>query len=139
MKRVRFIAAFAAALMLATAAIPAYARGRHCGYTSGELVRCCIVGVETSVEMLEQIRQERLEQKQELLQKKIDNGAITQEMADEIIERTKERQENCDGTGQGQGICDGTGQGLCDGTGQGQGICDGTGRGNGRGKGWRHR
>lgn len=177
MKLRKTLAALSAAVLLASAAVPASAHhgGRvnteaavsvlgaaaqtvlNQAYTSHQ----CVGAAMASVGKLEEFQAARLRLKQEQLQAQVENGQRTQEEADQILANLQERQQNCNGTGNGycdgsyhdSGICDGTcaggsGQGgygycdgsyhdsgICDGTCVGSGACDGTGQGWGNGNG----
>ena len=50
---------------------------------------------------LEEFKEERLNVKEQILDENVENGAISQEEADNILEDIKERQAICDGTGAG--------------------------------------
>ncbi len=74
--------------------------------------------------VLDEFQSEMQEMKEAALQNRVENGTMTQERADAIMERAQERQADCDGT------CDGNGEG--NGNGSGDGICDGSGDGIGQ-------
>lgn len=93
---------------------------------------------------LDEFKAEMLEMKKTILDKKVADGIITREQADETLAVMKEKIETCDGTGdglcgqgfglgfgkqnnKGQGLGRGNGQGR----GQGRGICNGLGNGSG--------
>lgn len=85
---------------------------------------------------LDEFKVELLEQKKEVIQKRVSEGNLGQEDADRIIERIQDHQEACDGEGNpGEGMMEGYGiqfgNGSKDGTGMGNGPKDGTGMGNG--------
>ncbi|MEY8392343.1 hypothetical protein AALA98_13445 [Lachnospiraceae bacterium 45-W7] len=73
---------------------------------------------------LEEFKEERLNVKEQILDENVENGTISQEEADNILEDIKERQAICDGTGAGYGCGYGRGAGY----GRGRGGC-GYGRG----------
>lgn len=79
--------------------------------------------------------EEMLKIKEERLDELVDEGNITQEEADEFIQKMEERFEagDCDGAaeGLGNGIFSGSGKGM----GRGIGLADGSGSGLGRGYG----
>ncbi|MDD2422251.1 MAG: hypothetical protein PHU78_08975 [Heliobacteriaceae bacterium] len=79
---------------------------------------------------LAEFKQSMLENKQAVLQERVTEDRLTQEKADEIYNALKDRQANCDGTGQGQ-----IGKKYGAGFGQGQGLGNGPGHGQGQGKG----
>lgn len=80
---------------------------------------------------LEEFQEEMVELKKVVLDKKVENGTMTQERADEVLARIEERRENCDGTGSGN-----IGQSKGAGFGQGNAMRNGQGKGlrNGQGK-----
>lgn len=83
--------------------------------------------------VLDEFKQEVLEQKKDRLAVLVSQGKITQAKADQIIKQMEQHQQICDGTGKGcltGGLC--VQDGLCGGNGSGQGKRrpDG-GRGNG--------
>lgn len=78
---------------------------------------------------LEEFKKKVLDAKEKLLKEQVEDGAITQEQADDILEAVKERQAACDGTGYGMGCGRGCGFGYGAGYGRGQGA--GWGRRNG--------
>lgn len=82
---------------------------------------------------LDEFKDEMLNAKEEILNENVENGVISQEQADEILETVQERQAECDGTGYGDGL--GCGFGYGDGTGNGCIYGDGNGFGNGNGYG----
>ncbi len=159
-----------AALMAATVGVTASAKGhRGVGYQENIQAAANVVGesVESMIDrlqeyrcvgtlmaelgLLEEFQEEKLVLASDRLNEYVENGTMSRETADAALAAIKERQKNCDGTGNGQGngqgngygqgngVCDGTGKGqgngVCDGTGNGQGngICDGTGNGQGNG------
>jgi hypothetical protein len=67
---------------------------------------------------LEEFKNEMLEIKKDALARKVADGKLTQEQADEIIKTIEENAENCDGTGSA-----GTGQNYDAGFGRGNGNC----------------
>jgi len=82
---------------------------------------------------LEEFRADMLENKKAVIAKRVEEGRLTQEQADEIIEAMLDHQALCDGTGyQGEtpryGI--GFGQGIGQGQGMGMGSQKGFGKGN---------
>lgn len=90
---------------------------------------------------LDEFKSGILEIKKDNLAEQVAEGRITQEKADDIIEKIEENQENCDGSGGGQlgrdlGAKFGSnGQGLGNGgENRGQGLGRGQGAGNGFGK-----
>lgn len=74
---------------------------------------------------LEEFQAGMLETKRELLAKRVEDGRLTQEQADAILEAMLERQAICDGTGY-QGESPGYGMGV---GGYGQGYAQGQGQG----------
>lgn len=83
---------------------------------------------------LDEFKAQILEEKKEILDKKVKDGTLTQEQADGIYSAIKDRQAICDGTGLGMG----NGSGVCSGTfgaGRGAGLGAGAGRGCGMGRG----
>lgn len=92
---------------------------------------------------LDEFKAEMLEMKKALLEKKVADGVLTQEKADEILAALEENLASCDGSGSGScglrsGLGfgqNGMGQGLGRGNGQGKGQGMGIGRGQGRGQG----
>ncbi len=75
-------------------------------------------------------RAERLEVKKEILAEKVEAGQMTQERADEIIDRMEANQAVCDGTGPS-----GEGCGFSGEFGARNGNCNGNGNGFGGGQG----
>ena len=69
---------------------------------------------------LEEFKAENLQIKKDILEKRVADGTVTQERADEIIKAVEDRQKTCDGTG-GGGQRMGAGFGSGNG-GQGQGF-----------------
>ena len=80
---------------------------------------------------LEEFKEERLSVKEQILDENVENGAISREDADNILDEIKERQAVCDGTGYGAG----RGYGYGYGQGAGRGYGQGAGRGCGYGRG----
>lgn len=79
---------------------------------------------------LEELKEQRLELRKDILEERVDAGLLTQEQADEILSQIEERQALCDGTGAyGQG----RGMGAGFGGGYGQGGCRGFSGGYGQG------
>jgi Protein of unknown function (DUF2680). len=70
---------------------------------------------------LEEFKQEKLQILKDNLAKRVADGTITQERADEIVKAVEERQAVCDGTGTGGAGC-GMGAGLGRGNGRGCGM-----------------
>ncbi len=152
MKLKQRAAAFGAAiLMTAATAMPASAHhghGNHCaniaaaasvlgetGLTAlnqSQISGRCLGAFMAQMGKLEEFKAEKLRLKEEQLQAQVENGARTQEEADQILERMEARQSVCDGTGSGYG------SGVCDGSGYGSGVCGGSGYGNGGGQGGGH-
>lgn len=143
-----------AALMAATVGVTASARGhRGVGYQENIQAAANVVGesVESMIDrlqeyrcvgtlmaelgLLEEFQEEKLDLASDRLNEYVENGTMSRETADAALAAIKERQKNCDGTGNGQGNGYGQGNGVCDGTGKGQGngVCDGTGKGQGNG------
>lgn len=85
--------------------------------------------------VLEQFKADMLELKKERLEQKVDDGVLSQEEANTIVETIEERQVNCDGTGINKEDGLGLGLGNGQGTGNGQGVGNGQGTGNGQGAG----
>ncbi|SKA83089.1 Protein of unknown function [Caloramator quimbayensis] len=79
---------------------------------------------------LEEFKAEMLKNKKEILDKRVKDGTLTQEKADEILNAIKNNMANCDGTGsQRIGQKYGVGFGGGQGKGLGRGTCNGLGRG----------
>lgn len=87
---------------------------------------------------------EMLERKKDILTQRVEEGTMTQEQADAILEAIEANQADCDGTcsggiGSGLGAAfrmgNGVGNGSGTGLGNGSGVCDGTGAGGGFGTG----
>ncbi len=87
---------------------------------------------------LEEFKEERLNVKEQILDENVENGVISQEDADSILDDIKERQAVCDGagTGYGCGYDNGAGYGCGYGRGAGRGRGYGAGRGRGAGCGY---
>lgn len=83
---------------------------------------------------LDEFKAEVYNVKEEMLSEDVENGVMTQEQADSILEDVRERQALCDGTGYGCGA--GAGYGCGNGAGFGRGQGGGCGRGAQRG--WRN-
>ncbi len=71
-----------------------------------------------------------LEQKKVLLDERVKDGTLTQQQADEIYNRMKNNQANCDGTGNAR-IGKNSGAGFGQGKGMGRGFGCGAGTGCG--------
>ena len=82
--------------------------------------------------VLDQFKKVNLEQKEEILNEKVNQGIITKEEAENILNQIRENQENCDGSGSNS---QNLGLGLGLGNGNGNGSGNGSGRGNGSGNG----
>lgn len=88
---------------------------------------------------LEEFKTEMLELKKATLAKRVADGTLTQEKAEEILTSIEENQATCDGTGSASiGKKNGVGFGKSDGTGTGNGMKRGGGQGNGQGNGNRN-
>ncbi|WP_206458139.1 DUF2680 domain-containing protein [Anaerovorax sp. IOR16] len=88
---------------------------------------------------LEEFKQEQLQMKKDILEKRVADGTMTQERAEEIIAAIEENQLNCDGTGNAKiGQRMGAGFGSMNGNGQGQGNGPRNGQGKGQGRGLRN-
>lgn len=93
---------------------------------------------------LDEFKEEMLNAKEEILSENVENGVMSQEEADKILDTVKERQAVCGGSGYGDGLgCgfvggngSGCGYGSGDGSGCGYGGGNGFGNGNGRGNGF---
>ena len=90
--------------------------------------------------VLEAFKEELLEQKKEVLERRVAEERITQEKADEILARMAEQSLNCEGREnaqgmmfQGEGLAFGEGKGLKNG--EGAGLQNGEGYGEKRGTG----
>lgn len=83
----------------------------------------------------EEFKAAKLEMMKERLAKKVADGKITQERADEILAAVEERQANCDGTGAQSHERLGLGNGDCAGTGSGEKVRGGFGPRDGSGNG----
>ena len=131
-----------AALMAATVGVTASAKGhRGVGYQENIQAAANVVGesVESMIDrlqeyrcvgtlmaelgLLEEFQEEKLVLASDRLNEYVENGTMSRETADAALAAIKERQKNCDGTGNGQG------NGVCDGTGYGRGNGGGHGRG----------
>lgn len=100
-------------------------RERAEGKTFGEIAR--------EAGKLDEFKGEMLKEKKVILDKRVEDGQLTQEQADAIYNRVKENQANCDGTGrQGLGRNNGQGFGLGRGKGMNRGMGLGCGMGYGR-------
>ncbi|MPM35497.1 hypothetical protein SDC9_82090 [bioreactor metagenome] len=84
--------------------------------------------------VLDEYKTQILEEKKAYIEERVDEGTMTRERADVIIENIEENNLTCDGTGYGAGGC-GMGGGFGAGNGSGNGVCDGTGYGGGFGQG----
>lgn len=94
---------------------------------------------------LEEFKSQMLEQRKVYLEERVQEGTLTQEQADLMLERMADNQLNCDGAGNGQamkgqaGARMGRGMGMGQGKGMGQGngqrMGNGMGQGNGQGGG----
>lgn len=84
--------------------------------------------------VLDQFKKVNLEQKEEILNEKVNQGIITKEEAENILNQIRENQENCDGSGSNSQNL-GLGLGLGNGNGSGNGSGRGNGSGNGAGNG----
>lgn len=74
--------------------------------------------------VLDEFKKANLEQKEQILNEKIKQGVITKEDADNILNKIKANQENCDGSGNnsnnlGLGLGNGNGNSSWNGTGNG--------------------
>ena len=74
--------------------------------------------------VLSEFQKANLEQKEQILNDRVNKGLITKEQADDILDRIKENQKNCDGTGN-------NGDGLGLGLGSNNKNSGGNGSGNG--------
>ena len=81
---------------------------------------------------LEEFKNQMLEQKKTLLNKRVSEGTMTQEQADTILSRINNNQANCDGSASGR--MGGSGAGFGQGQGSGQGKGQGNGQGIGKGQ-----
>jgi hypothetical protein len=85
---------------------------------------------------LEEFKALMLERKKEILDQRVEEGRLTQEQADEILNSLETNIANCDGTGNGgAAIGRNGGAGFGQGSGMGQGTNKGTGMRNGGGGG----
>ena len=101
---------------------------------------------------LEEFKSEMLAAKEEVLNENVENGVISQDQANEILNTIEANQAVCDGTGNGAGLgcvygngagngpgCvygNGPGCGYGNGAGNGPGCGYGNGAGRGNGNGW---
>ena len=79
---------------------------------------------------LDEFKAQMLEQKKVLLDERVKDGTLTQQQADEIYNRMKNNQANCDGTGNAR-IGKNSGAGFGQGKGMGRGFGCGAGTGCG--------
>jgi hypothetical protein len=85
---------------------------------------------------LDAFKDAMIQMKQEILDERVTDGAITQERADDIMAAIEERAAACDGTGPADGTRLGAGFGFGrNGSGAGKGAGRGMGYGMGRGQG----
>jgi hypothetical protein len=89
---------------------------------------------------LEEFKEETLQIKKDILDKRVAAGTLTQAEADEILKAIEANQAICDGTGsakigQKYGAGFGNGNGMRNGNGFGNGMRNGNGQGLGRGMG----
>lgn len=83
---------------------------------------------------LDEFREQMLIQKKAILDQAVKDGKLTQEQANEIFDKIKNRQASCDGTGNGaMGRNAGLGLGKYNGQGKGLGAGRGMGMRNGSG------
>lgn len=82
---------------------------------------------------LNEFKEEMLEIKKDILDKRVQAGLITEEESNKLLETIEENQLNCDGSGYGQGQNSGIGLGGM--MGNGSGIGSGRGRNKGCGLG----
>lgn len=134
------ITAFAASSTFGTPAeIAAKVTGRTVEQVTEEKFQNGITygGVAKNYDSLEEFQAAMLENKKAILEQRVSEGTMTQEIADEIIAAIEENQVTCDGTGQSRiGQQYGAGFGGMMGNGQGRGIglgCQGLGA-NGQGR-----
>lgn len=80
----------------------------------------------------EEFREEMLQNKKELIQQRVEEGILTQEQADALIERMELNITNCNGAGYGLRANTGMGFGRSSGF---RGGCGGYGQGRGYGRG----
>lgn len=84
--------------------------------------------------VLYQFKKVNLEQKEKILNEKVNQGIITKKEAENILNQIRKNQENCDGSGSNSQNL-GLGLGLGNGNGSGNGSGRGNGSGNGAGNG----
>lgn len=84
--------------------------------------------------VLDQFKKANLEQKEAILNEKVEQGILTKEQAENILNKIKENQATCDGSGSNSQNL-GLGLGLGNGNGSGNGSGRGNGSGNGAGNG----
>jgi hypothetical protein len=86
---------------------------------------------------LEAFKASVLQNRKAATQRKVHEGRLTQEQGDKIMEQLQQRQETCDGSGNGSGRQNGGGRnGTCDGSGNGRQNGNGSkeaGEGSGNG------
>ncbi|MDD4239546.1 MAG: DUF2680 domain-containing protein [Desulfotomaculaceae bacterium] len=146
----------AGAAYAATATTPADITAELTGKTVGELYDERSAGktygtMANEAGKLAEFKTQMLEQKQIILDQRVEDGRLTQEQADNIYNTMQSHQATCDGTGNagigknygagfGQGNGMGNGTGVCNGSGMGSGngSCDGTGVGNENGSGMKN-
>ena len=80
--------------------------------------------------VLDQFKKANLEQKEAILNEKVEQGILTKEQAENILNKIKENQATCDGSGSNS---QNLGLGLGNGNGSGNGMGNGSGNGNGSG------
>ena len=126
------------AVYAATAKTPADITSALTGKTVEDVVKEKAAGktygmIANDAGKLEEFIVQMLEQKKLILDQKIKDGAMAQEQADTIYNNIKDKQANCDGTGNsaigkkcgagfGKGMGNGTGNGMKNGRGMGRGI-----------------
>ncbi|WP_411675918.1 DUF2680 domain-containing protein [Caproicibacter sp.] len=107
------------ALMAGTVSISAYAASNHqspaetvaalTGRTSGSVTEERLNtgktygAIASEAGVLDEFKDDRLHNRKDILDQQVENGTITQERADEILNEMEERQESCGGTGTGFG------------------------------------
>ncbi|HQB64191.1 MAG TPA: DUF2680 domain-containing protein [Sedimentibacter sp.] len=96
---------------------------RSAGKTYGQ------IAYDDSEETWKQFRDEMLENKKAILKERVEEGILTQEEADKILENIEARQEACLEAGGGYGM--GNGFGMRNKLGKGDGFGMGNGFGNG--------
>ncbi|PKM83230.1 MAG: hypothetical protein CVU89_00280 [Firmicutes bacterium HGW-Firmicutes-14] len=85
---------------------------------------------------LEEFKVQMLEQKKAILEQRVNDGRLTPEKAEEILNAIEENQASCDGDGKASiGKKYGAGFGQGSGMGQGRGLRNGNGNGYGNGNG----